>query len=125
MKRCTVITPDGPCPRPFHGKGMCRTHFDRTNRYGDPRAHIPIGKRRRKQATATTWMADAACAHHPDDLWFPTRGAQEEDLALAYAICDTCPVRDECLAYALDQNITFGVWGGKSGAERRALRRAS
>ena len=34
-----------------------------------------------------------------------------------------CPVRTECLADALDNRIEFGVWGGMTERERRALLR--
>jgi WhiB family redox-sensing transcriptional regulator len=32
-----------------------------------------------------------------------------------------CPVRTECLADALDNRVEFGVWGGMTERERRAL----
>jgi WhiB family redox-sensing transcriptional regulator len=35
----------------------------------------------------------------------------------------SCPVRTECLADALDNRIEFGVWGGMTERERRALLR--
>jgi len=38
-------------------------------------------------------------------------------------ICRGCPVRTECLADALDNGIEFGVWGGMTERERRALLR--
>lgn len=38
--------------------------------------------------------------------------------------CKACPVRTECLSHALDQRIEFGVWGGMTERERRALLRA-
>ena len=41
----------------------------------------------------------------------------------AKAICLACPVRTECLADALDNRIEFGVWGGMTERERRALLR--
>jgi hypothetical protein len=42
---------------------------------------------------------------------------------VARAICkNNCPVREECLRYALDTNETLGVWGGTSGMERRRMR---
>jgi WhiB family redox-sensing transcriptional regulator len=41
----------------------------------------------------------------------------------ARAVCTTCPVRLECLAEALDNRLDFGVWGGMTERERRALRR--
>lgn len=41
----------------------------------------------------------------------------------AKAICLACPVRTECLADSLDNRIEFGVWGGMTERERRALLR--
>jgi WhiB family redox-sensing transcriptional regulator len=41
----------------------------------------------------------------------------------AKAVCMSCPVRTECLADALDNRIEFGVWGGMTERERRALLR--
>jgi WhiB family redox-sensing transcriptional regulator len=48
-------------------------------------------------------------------------GARQRE---ARAFCRTCPVRMECLAHALDQRIEFGVWGGTTERERRALLRS-
>lgn len=42
---------------------------------------------------------------------------------VAKRICRGCPVRNECLADALDNRIEFGVWGGMTERERRALLR--
>lgn len=41
----------------------------------------------------------------------------------AKAICAICPVRLECLQYALRINEQHGVWGGLNEQERRALLR--
>jgi WhiB family redox-sensing transcriptional regulator len=38
-------------------------------------------------------------------------------------LCEDCPVRRECLAEALDNNMEWGVWGGMTERERRALLR--
>jgi len=43
--------------------------------------------------------------------------------ATAKAICARCPVRDSCLAYALDTRQEFGIWGGLNEDERRAILR--
>lgn len=43
------------------------------------------------------------------DTFFP---ANPEELAVAKALCDTCPCRVRCLADALNAGITDGVWGG-------------
>jgi len=48
------------------------------------------------------------------------KGARQRE---AREFCRTCPVRTECLAHALDQRIEFGVWGGTTERERRAMLR--
>ena len=65
------------------------------------------------------WMDDAACASVGSDLWFPERGGATRQAKL---ICHGCPVKAECLDYALEHNEVFGIWGGLSTHERRALR---
>ena len=67
-----------------------------------------------------TWQDHAACADHPEVDFFPARG---ESLAPARAICNRCPVADQCLDYALDHGIKHGVWGGTSERDRRTLRK--
>ncbi|MFH9090858.1 WhiB family transcriptional regulator [Streptomyces sp. NPDC017673] len=41
----------------------------------------------------------------------------------AKAVCTGCQVRTECLADALDNRVEWGVWGGMTERERRALLR--
>ena len=48
------------------------------------------------------------------------RGAEQNK---AKMVCAGCPVRTECLAEALDNQIEWGVWGGLTERERRALLR--
>lgn len=65
------------------------------------------------------WTSRSACrAGDPDEL-FVTGAAQNR----AKAVCLGCPVRTECLADALDNRVEFGVWGGMTERERRALLR--
>lgn len=66
------------------------------------------------------WYADAACADHPADWWFPDKGHGAER---AVEVCMACPVRAACLAYALDQGFDEGIWGGMSPRARTKLRR--
>ncbi len=69
------------------------------------------------------WVVFAACRDADPDLFFPTDKAQEQ---AALALCAMCPVRSECLRYALDAREHFGVWGGRSEKQRRsALRRSA
>lgn len=66
-----------------------------------------------------TWAARAACRSvEPDELF--VRGAAQR---MARNLCFGCPVRMECLADALDSQVAFGVWGGLTERERRALLR--
>lgn len=37
--------------------------------------------------------------------------------------CFVCPVRDECLTWALETDQDFGIWGGKTEGERRQIRK--
>ncbi|MDH6521487.1 WhiB family redox-sensing transcriptional regulator [Streptomyces sp. SAI-208] len=67
----------------------------------------------------TDWSEQGLCrTADPDDLF--VEGAAQNR---AKALCSGCTVRTECLAYALDQRIEFGIWGGMTERERRALLR--
>jgi WhiB family redox-sensing transcriptional regulator len=65
------------------------------------------------------WAASAACRAADPDALFVQGAAQNR----AKSICLGCPVRTECLADALDNRVEFGVWGGMTERERRALLR--
>ncbi len=65
------------------------------------------------------WAAQAVCRTQRPDALF-VRGAEQNR---AKQMCATCPVRAECLAEALDDRIEWGVWGGMTERERRALLR--
>jgi WhiB family redox-sensing transcriptional regulator len=67
----------------------------------------------------TNWTDRAACKGADPDELFVQGVAQNR----AKLICRGCPVRTECLADALDNGIEFGVWGGMTERERRALLR--
>lgn len=66
------------------------------------------------------WTELALCAQTDPELFFPEKGGA---IRAAKRICAGCPVRAECLADALAHDERFGVWGGLSERERRALRR--
>jgi WhiB family transcriptional regulator, redox-sensing transcriptional regulator len=79
------------------------------------------------------WRSDAACLGHSDIFFsnslglFNRRGTSKFDRMIsdrAKSICNTCPVIDECLTYALDNEIKYFVWGGLSWEERRKLLQA-
>jgi WhiB family redox-sensing transcriptional regulator len=72
------------------------------------------------------WRQKAACIDEDPELFFPvgTTGPALEQLERAKAVCQRCPVINECLEWALQTNQDAGVWGGLSEEERRALRRS-
>ena len=65
------------------------------------------------------WASQGQCRQgQPDELF--VRGAAQNK---AKQLCVGCPVRTECLAEALDNEIEWGVWGGMTERERRAILR--
>ncbi|WP_405759635.1 WhiB family transcriptional regulator [Streptomyces sp. NBC_00073] len=66
-----------------------------------------------------TWGEGAVCRTADPDELFVEGAAQNR----AKALCTGCPVRTECLAYALDHRIEHGIWGGMTERDRRALLR--
>lgn len=66
------------------------------------------------------WQDDALCAEVGGDVWFPE---EHESPRQAKEVCRRCPVRVECLEYALDNDLRFGVWGGTSERERQKIRK--
>ena len=70
------------------------------------------------------WWSLAACQHADPDLFFPVSGMGpgRAQLVGAKAVCDRCPVRSDCLRYALAAGPVQGIWGGTSEDERRLLR---
>jgi WhiB family transcriptional regulator, redox-sensing transcriptional regulator len=62
----------------------------------------------------------AACLHDGADLFFSDRAAGPE-IDRAKQICGGCPVRARCLDWALSHGVASGIWGGRTGAERREM----
>ncbi|HVH23894.1 MAG TPA: WhiB family transcriptional regulator [Pseudonocardia sp.] len=65
------------------------------------------------------WRAAARCRTSDAEGLFVLGARQRE----ARQLCRSCAVRTECLGHALDHRIEFGVWGGMTERERRALLR--
>ena len=62
------------------------------------------------------WALRARCRGRDDEMF--VRGAEQHR---AKVVCFGCPVRGECLAEALDARLEWGVWGGMTERERRAV----
>ncbi|CAM5366586.1 Transcriptional regulator WhiB [Streptomyces avidinii] len=75
------------------------------------------------------WQSQAACRELGSARFFHPSGERgeerEERDAAAKRICAGCPVREACLEHALRTREPFGVWGGLTEEERRALQRPS
>lgn len=102
-------------------KGLCSWCYQQANADHNPvdQNALAFTTTRPELADADhTWWDQARCRGTPVDVFFPahnTRPAKE--------ICQGCPIRARCLDYAMTNGIEFGVWGGTSEKERRALRR--
>lgn len=84
-----------------------------------PAAGLPT-----RPAAATNplaWQSEALCAQVDPELFHPELGGTA---AIAKRICLGCPVRRDCLEYALEHGENHGVWGATSPDQRRAIRRA-
>lgn len=71
------------------------------------------------------WRHKAACLDEDPELFFPIDDSglslmQTED---ARQVCRACDVSAACLQWALEAGQDFGIWGGKTEDERRALKR--
>ena len=71
------------------------------------------------------WRSAAACLSADPELFFPISysGKALEQVAEAKAICAACPVRRECLTFALRTQESHGIWGGMTEEERAVNRR--
>jgi WhiB family redox-sensing transcriptional regulator len=64
----------------------------------------------------------ALCTQVTPDTFFP----EPSDRVTAWSakkLCARCPVLEECLAYALATNESWGIWGGTSPTDRQEIRR--
>lgn len=67
-----------------------------------------------------TWQDEALCAQTDPEIFFPEKGQSTREAKL---ICGRCVVREQCLAYALEDRDLLGVWGGTAPRERNEIRK--
>jgi WhiB family transcriptional regulator, redox-sensing transcriptional regulator len=81
------------------------------------RTELPLAE----PAAGLDWWRDAACQTVDPDLFFPVSslGPGRDEVARAKAVCASCPVRRQCLQFALATRQAHGVWGGTTEEERR------
>jgi len=66
------------------------------------------------------WRAEGLCSQADPDLFFAVGAVEHKQ---AKRICRACPVRSQCLTYAMDSPVDHGIWGGLTERERRRWRR--
>jgi WhiB family redox-sensing transcriptional regulator len=71
------------------------------------------------------WRHAAKCLGQDPELFFPigNTGPAVQQIDEAKTVCRICEVSDVCLKWALENNQDYGIWGGQSEDERRALKR--
>lgn len=78
-----------------------------------------------RQRNGEDWRDQAACRGMDTNLFFPVgaAGAGWVEISEAKKVCSTCPVQAQCLRWAADVGVDYGIWGGLTDAERRSARR--
>ena len=71
-----------------------------------------------------TWMKDSACRGVVDNDFIPNT-MSKPSAARAVALCNSCRVQDDCLRYAMVNDIEYGIWGGLSPRARREIATSS
>lgn len=71
------------------------------------------------------WMDDAECNYAGDpEIFFPEQQRSRERTRKAKAYCWRCPVSEQCLEYALRENIQYGIFAGLLPDQRNAIKKA-
>jgi len=71
-----------------------------------------------------TWVRQAACYGVNPDVFFPEdNNIHTSNKDEAIKICQSCPVRLDCLIWSIKSGEDNGIWGGTSAKDRRRLRR--
>lgn len=78
------------------------------------------------QLSPVAWQHRAACRGPQSEVFFPPSQTERKHERLdrerrAKAICGICPVRSDCLDYAIEIHESHGVWGGLSESERKSM----
>jgi len=70
------------------------------------------------------WMDEALCRGRSDVNFFPDE-TYNAMAVRAVAICKVCPVREDCLEFAVENGIRYGIWGGLNYPQRKRWQRDS
>lgn len=90
--------------------------------YGGKDGPPPLTVRKPLVNKERAWMILAECLK--EDYWDVDFFIPMSDLDLvdeAKAVCRKCPAFIDCLQFAVDNDIQFGIWGGLTPSEREGL----
>ena len=71
----------------------------------------------RRVVDPVDWTDVARCRGMDPEPFF---GRNLTEARTAIRTCERCEVREQCLQYAVDNDIEIGVWGGLTERQRRA-----
>jgi len=82
---------------------------------------VRVSGARAQSGTHVTELA--ACTFADPELFFPTTygGTNSSTVMAAKALCARCPLKDDCLDWALAAREEFGIWGGATPIERHRI----
>jgi WhiB family redox-sensing transcriptional regulator len=77
-------------------------------------------------STDRSWQTKGLCRGNHSYLFFPPSSAERKEERerrehKAKAICTVCPVKVDCLEFALEIREPYGIWGGLTETERRQV----
>ena len=66
---------------------------------------------------------NSLCSKGDPDMFFPDDYEDRKTVFGVKEICNSCPLTDLCLTYALKHPSLDGIWGATTPRERQSLRR--
>lgn len=77
-------------------------------------------------AVDRSWQMKGLCRGNHSYLFFPPSTVERKDdrerrEIKAKAICSVCPVKEDCLEFAVEIKEPYGIWGGLTETERRQV----
>ncbi len=90
--------------------------------HNDPHKHWTEGARCYQVDEKKNFLVDVNIFFPPrDKTKYKKIAAEAKNYCFGENRKNPCPIRTQCLWYAVDQDIDHGIWGGMSHRERNAL----
>jgi WhiB family redox-sensing transcriptional regulator len=105
----------------FSSRGQNARGGDFKTTYTIAVRHIWVSAGYDLPAAQGDWVDSAVCAQTDPNLFYPE--GKGFTGAKAKEVCRTCPVRIQCLDWALEHDERYGVWGGMTADQRAQLKK--